>query len=175
MGGGLDSSALVPLLQAQHNDVEGIHFDYGQPAAERELVAVRVIARHYDVQVRSELIRPSLPLSPTGFAYRNAQLALAAAALAEPPSLVALGIHAGTPFYDCSPRFFEALRGMVGDYSQGRVRLVAPWLSYSKRDIVQYALGADLPVSATYSCQTGRDPCRTCLSCRDREVLLESA
>jgi 7-cyano-7-deazaguanine synthase len=104
---------------------------------------------------------------------RNAaliHLALLQITLAE--KFIYIGIHKGTSFYDCSSRFFELCSILVSEQSDGKVRLVAPLLELTKREIVDFAQQIALPFSETYSCQSGREiPCGICLSCLDREAL----
>jgi 7-cyano-7-deazaguanine synthase len=89
-----------------------------------------------------------------------------------PVGIISLGIHAGTPYYDCSPEFMSKMQAIVDGYTRGRVSLAAPFLSWSKWDIYQYSRGNGLPIKLTYSCELGRiQPCGTCRSCADLEVL----
>jgi 7-cyano-7-deazaguanine synthase len=173
MGGGIDSTALIPYLKNKRFELHGLHFDYGQRAAAMERKAVLAVGRYYHTETTSATLRPMIQFGEGGFLYRNATLALAAAQSCSPPCLLAMGIHSGTPFYDCGPAFFELLRSLLGDYSGGTLRLVAPWLNLSKAEVIEAARRERVPLELTYSCQEGGEaPCGSCLSCLDRKVLL---
>jgi 7-cyano-7-deazaguanine synthase len=89
-----------------------------------------------------------------------------------PPQLIALGVHDGTPYYDCGPGFLRDLQSVLDGYAGGAVRLVAPFLSWNKRQIWDFCRLADVPVGLTYSCEKGgAQPCGKCSSCRDRIAL----
>lgn len=172
LGGGIDSTTLIPYLQNEGLEVEGIHFDYGQPAARMERKAVESLARHYRILCHEEVLRPSIRLDSDGFRFRNGILVLVAGQFLSFPSVLAIGIHAGTPFFDCSSSFFERMSSLVVDYTGGTVRLVAPWLDLTKRGVIAMAKREQVPLGLTYSCQIGNEtPCGACLSCKDREGL----
>jgi 7-cyano-7-deazaguanine synthase len=88
------------------------------------------------------------------------------------PGLLAMGLHAGTPHYDCSAEFVAAAGKLVAEHTDGRVSLVAPFVTWTKKDVYDYFVSAGLPITSTYSCEAGREaPCGVCASCRDREAL----
>jgi 7-cyano-7-deazaguanine synthase in queuosine biosynthesis len=81
---------------------------------------------------------------------------------------VALGIHHGTPYADCSPGFVALAQKVFDLYTGGRVRVEAPFASWDKVDIAIYCLKERLPRALSYSCELGLDqPCGRCKSCRD--------
>jgi 7-cyano-7-deazaguanine synthase len=77
--------------------------------------------------------------------------------------------YSGYP--DCRPEYLEAFERMANLATkagvEGRtVKVLAPLLHMSKRDIVQAALQLKAPVALTWSCyRGGRVPCGTCESC----------
>jgi 7-cyano-7-deazaguanine synthase len=104
---------------------------------------------------------------------RNAFFVMAALMACELQSgVIALGIHAGTRYYDCTPAFLESIDRLTAEYTDGRVRTIAPFISWSKGDIFDYYVRAGLPTQLTYSCEAGTEPpCGKCASCRDRKAL----
>ena len=173
LSGGLDSSACLAFFAAQNVTVECLHVSYGQPAAERELAAALAVSRHFSVPL-NVLHWSGSPATSTGLiAGRNAFLLMGALIhIGATPALLALGIHDGTPYFDCSPRFLSALQALFDSYCDGQVRISAPFLAWSKHQIHAYSQRMNLPTGLTYSCETGTDPpCATCLSCQDRHVL----
>jgi 7-cyano-7-deazaguanine synthase len=88
------------------------------------------------------------------------------------PGLLAVGLHAGTPYYDCSEGFFVAMERLVSEHTDSCVTLVAPFLRWHKSDVYEYFRSAELPIDLTYSCEAGTNPpCEKCASCRDRRNL----
>ena len=77
--------------------------------------------------------------------------------------------YSGYP--DCRPEYLEAFERMANLATkagvEGRtVKVLAPLLHMSKRDIVQTAHRLKAPVAQTWSCyRGGRAPCGTCESC----------
>jgi 7-cyano-7-deazaguanine synthase len=87
-------------------------------------------------------------------------------------SVIATGIHAGTGYYDCSEPFLASVNSLAAAQSDGRVSVVAPFATWLKRDIYDYAYNRALPITQTYSCERGSVPsCGLCASCRDRKEL----
>jgi 7-cyano-7-deazaguanine synthase len=77
--------------------------------------------------------------------------------------------YSGYP--DCRPEYLAAFERMANLATkagvEGRtVKVLAPLLHMTKRDIVQAARDLDAPIGLTWSCyRGGRTPCGTCESC----------
>jgi 7-cyano-7-deazaguanine synthase len=173
MSGGIDSSACAHFLLARGYVVEGLFVDYGQAAVGPESRAVAIIADHLGVSFRRISFAGFAPSGSGELVGRNALLVFAALFANRGRSgLLGLGIHAGTPYYDCSGEFFAAADRLVAEHTDGKVAVVAPFVNWPKRDIRDYFISAKLPVGATYSCEVGSEPsCGKCASCRDRRAL----
>jgi 7-cyano-7-deazaguanine synthase len=104
---------------------------------------------------------------------RNAMLIFSALFFTRGKSdLLAIGIHAGTPYFDCSEAFVASAARLVSECTDGCTSLVAPFISWSKKEVFDYFVTAQLPIELTYSCEAGTDPvCGVCASCRDRAAL----
>ena len=90
----------------------------------------------------------------------------------EVSGIIALGIHAGSPYYDCGSRFRDHMKVLVSEYSNGKTQFDAPFINIEKPGICEFGKSHDLPFHLTYSCELGvAPPCGTCPSCKDREVL----
>jgi 7-cyano-7-deazaguanine synthase len=86
--------------------------------------------------------------------------------------ILALGIHSGTGYYDCSAAFMKSMAALVAEHTDGSLILLAPFLDWSKKQVYDYFTGAKLPIELTYSCEAGTNgACAVCNSCRDRSVL----
>lgn len=170
LSGGIDSSCCVAFYRQTGHEVTGVFVDYGQPVREQEEKSSTAIARHYAIPLH--LIRSSGPAQEFEgeIVGRNAFLVFAALLhLPHQIGLLALGIHAGTPYYDCSEHFVGHLNELVSGYSNGQVCVATPFLTWSKRAVYEYCVKSDIPVGLTWSCEIGPSvPCGRCPSCEDR-------
>ena len=173
MSGGLDSAACLDFFTRIHRSVRGLFINYGQPAAHQETVAASRITSHFGVSIRILTIKGASRKNKGEVLGRNALLLSAALAEAGPAvEIIALGVHGGTPYYDCSPSFVETVQRILDGYSNGRIRLMVPFLEWSKSDIWDYCIEQGVPMELTYSCEQGTwPPCGGCISCRDLEAL----
>ena len=173
LSGGLDSAACVAFFREQRFDIEGVFVNYSQAAASWELNAARAVAQHYGIPLRTFSWSGGETKGAGEIVGRNAFLALALAMeLDHKTGLIAVGIHSGTRYYDCSGAFLSSLQGIIDGYTDGRLRIAAPFLEWDKRLIWEYCLKHHVPVGLTYSCESGTTPpCGTCNSCRDFEAL----
>jgi 7-cyano-7-deazaguanine synthase in queuosine biosynthesis len=91
---------------------------------------------------------------------------------AEPDaSVIAMGIHAGTGYRDCSPEFVSLMQSVANFHSDGRTTFVAPFVGWSKREVYDLAAALDVRVEQLHSCETADTPCGACRSCADRALL----
>lgn len=173
LSGGIDSSACLAFFRRIHLDQRALFVDYGQVAALPEERAARAIANHFGVPL-SALRTEGARSKGTGLIPgRNAALLFhALMEIGEHPSLLAIGVHSGTPFFDCSAEFVRTCQSLFTEYTGGTVSIAAPFVDWSKADVFAFAKEAGVPIALTYSCEAGKDPpCRECRSCLDREAL----
>ncbi len=169
--GGLDSTCLIHYYSSSSFKIQGIHFDYGQPACKAEHRAVRRIAKHYGIAIHTRYLRPVINSSPRGEFYgRNLSLILSALSqFKQVQGLISIGIHASSLYYDCSPAFVQQVQAILDGYFRGAIVLDAPFLHFAKDDIVDYARTHQVPIEMTYSCEQHSDyPCGKCPSCKER-------
>jgi 7-cyano-7-deazaguanine synthase len=173
MSGGVDSTACGRFLQRRGASVRGVFIDHGQAAAEREAKALGALAAHLSIEIDTFRLSGAHALGAGELVGRNAMLIFSALFLTRArPGLLAIGIHAGTPYFDCSGAFVDAAARLVSEHTDGKVSLVAPFVNWSKKDVFDYFVSERLPVELTYSCEAGTDPtCGNCSSCRDRRAL----
>ena len=170
--GGVDSSTILWLAAQQGLNPSALFLDYGQPAAGAEAEAVTRICRGLGVSLRRVQF-VSTAFGAGEIRGRNAFL-LHVALLEFPASsgVVALGIHAGTGYADCSPEFMEVIEHSYAFHTGGAITPVAPFLHWSKQDVYSVATKLDLPLAQTYSCEAANHPCGRCRSCLDRRLLV---
>lgn len=173
LSGGLDSSACVAFYKKQQFSISTLFIDYGQAAADKERRASRQLAKYFKVQHRELKLLKSYRKSSGEVRARNAVLMLTALMeITHIHGLIAIGIHSGTPYYDCTSTFINSIQTLFDGYTNGCIRAVAPFAKMTKLEVWQYFLESNVPVQLTYSCQKGGNkPCGRCESCRDRKKI----
>jgi 7-cyano-7-deazaguanine synthase len=173
VSGGIDSAALLEFYLRERFCIRPLFVDFGQPAVKQELRAARAVCRHYGVRLSIMTVRSMVTFSVGEIPGRNAFLLFGAIlAFGMEPRIIALGIHEGPPYYDCTEGFLKSMQTIVDGYAAGRIKVAAPFLKWDKQLIWEFCKKARVPVEATYSCEKGGvRPCGECLSCKDREAL----
>ncbi len=206
LSGGLDSATAAAIALQSGLRVIGLSFDYGQrhrrelDAAE-DIANALNLAEHHTIKVNlgmwggSSLTDQNQTLPTNGLQEniipntyvpgRNTVFIAIGLSLAEARGAdrLVLGVNAvdysGYP--DCRPDYLEAYQTLANLSSRaGREghgpRLWAPLVEWSKRKIVEEALGMGVPIERTWSCYQGGDvPCGVCDSCRIRDDALRAA
>ncbi len=107
--------------------------------------------------------------------FRNGLFLSAAAsvALSKDCSVLYYGAHhddaAGNAYPDCSEAFYRAMDEALRTGSGGQLHLKAPFINWTKADVVREGLRLAVPYELTWSCyEGGEKPCGKCGTCRDR-------
>lgn len=174
LSGGVDSALVASLLTESGRTVSALFVDYGQPASRAERAASTAVAAHLGLVWREVGVVGLVVPASGEIAGRN-DLLLATAAAAAPGCDVALGVHAGTGYADCSPAHRDAWQALLDRQHGGTVRLLAPLIDLGKPEVLALALDSGVPYGLTHSCEAGDVACGRCRSCRDREVLVGGA
>ena len=195
LSGGLDSTTLAAWIRAEHpgDPVESVTFLYGQKHAV-ELEAAQDVARAFGFAHRVvELPRIAgsaltdadrdLPLgrdlasvmgvAPSYVPARNLLFLASLASLADTdgPATLWFGVHrddhAGYP--DTRPEFVAAADEAVRLGTQHGLRVRAPFVTWSKAEILRWGLAHHVPYVLTHSCYQGvRPACGVCDTCQAR-------
>src|SRR5262245_17874617 len=178
LSGGLDSMTLAAHALAAGFRVIGCHVHYGQPAAVQEEESARAWAEAHEC-----------PFALIKFTYPGPALSALRAPLGEPgPRVVpgrnallvsaalsvAASIHAPRVWFgataddfadypDCRPQWVEAM-SRVGEVAYG-VEVGAPFLAYTKADVVRRARQLAVDVATTWSCYRPTDAGKPCGGC----------
>lgn len=160
----------LQLLQCAGHNVSAIFVDYGQLAAKQEIMAARQIAGYFNTPLKEVRISLNKTFGAGEVKYRNGSLIFVGAMAASPDTdNLVIGIHAGTPYPDCSDNFVSSVSEALSKSTEQSYTLIVPVRSWLKSQIVAYAVKENLPISLTYSCESGgHSPCGTCDSCKDR-------
>jgi 7-cyano-7-deazaguanine synthase len=193
--GGLDSTVLVYDLLAQGDELKLLSIDYGQRHAKEIEFAART-AKTLNVEHRVADLRAIRPLLagssltskdiavPEGHyaeetmkatVVPNRNMIMLAVAAGWAISLrfdrIAFGAHAGdhTIYPDCRAEFADAMDHAVGLADWHKVRLIRPFVSLSKTDIVRRGMALQVPFAETWSCYKGaQKQCGRCGTCVER-------
>lgn len=170
--GGIDSTACIHYYIERGYTVSVMHIDYGQKAFKPEKAALQSICAYFEIAYQS-LCFHGIPWSTSNtdeIVGRNLLLAAIGIAAYDPThGLIAMGIHAGSDYIDCSPDFQYQLSGLAQLLTRYHVDFDFPFGSWFKQDIVEYCKIHNVPIQLTYSCtKSDDDPCGSCSSCLDR-------
>lgn len=172
--GGIDSTACLFFYKSLGYNVEPIFIDYGQKSAYKEFAAAAAISSRYHFQLKKIKTNIRIDESKPEILGRNAFFITTALLLAKDhTSMIALGIHSGTNYIDCSLQFIDKMQEIVDLYATQKIlRLGVPFIDWTKSDVFNYCLINKIPLELTYSCELGLDqPCGKCLSCLDLKKL----
>lgn len=173
LSGGIDSAACVDYYLREGFFPIAIFIDYGQAAMKKEYESAKRIAKYYNIKLDVVKANMSNRFGQGEIKGRNAFFILVA--LMKCPTfsgLISLGIHAGVPYYDSTVQFVSDMKTLLDGYTDGRVRIDAPFLDWGKPMIYEYCRKNDVPIRLTYSCERGESPpCGRCRSCLDRKAL----
>ena len=173
LSGGIDSALCAQLYKNQGFLVETLFIDYGQLAATKEADSALKVAKHLSVPIKNISLKGIHTKMQGEIGGRNAFLLfIALMAFSQKSGIIGIGLHSGTPYYDCSEEFVNRIQDVFDRYTDGCVKIGAPFLNWSKAEIWNYFCRTGIPFQLTYSCERGlQQPCGKCLSCKDLEKL----
>lgn len=127
-----------------------------------------------------QLEQADTKLVSTYVPFRNGLFLSSAAsmALSLECSVLYYGAHhddwAGNAYPDCSREFVAAMNNAIMEGTGGELHMEAPFVEWSKVDIVKKGLELNVPYELTWSCYEGGDkPCGVCATCIDRKRAFE--
>ena len=198
MSGGLDSSVLLHFIVKKigiaPSAVMAISFDYGQRHKQELDLAIyqanKLGVKHiimslpiHQVFKNSALLDSSLELPEDHYTHENQKITVVpnrnmimlsiAAGLAESlgAARVYYGAHANDRaiYPDCRPEFVKALEEAILLGTYGKPRLLAPFIDWTKAEIVREGADAGVDFSKTWSCyRGGKKACGKCATCQER-------
>jgi 7-cyano-7-deazaguanine synthase len=203
--GGMDSATAAFEARERGYDLYFLHTSYGQNTETKEFESAQQQADRLDVEdflhvetehltrigessltddeidvEEADLDSDEVPSSYVPF--RNANLLSMAVSYAEANDCDAIfmGAHSEdfSGYPDCRPAFFEAFQQVidVGTKAETEIDLVAPFVEWSKTDIVERGLELEVPYELTWSCYRDEAPaCGTCDACAFRLQAFQNA
>ncbi len=141
---------------------------------------------HSDAEIPEESYASQLektdgkPVS-TYVPFRNGLFLSSAASIAisKGCDVIYYGAHsddaAGNAYPDCSDAFNDAMSDAIYIGSGEQLRIEAPFVKWTKADVVKKGLELKVPYEYTWSCYEGGDkPCGKCGTCIDRAKAFEA-
>ena len=170
--GGIDSTACLQYYIQRGFKVRLLHIDYGQKPFKPERSALQSVCEYFGLEYRWLALRGIQWSLRRSDEILGRNLFLAAAGLASfhaSRGLVAMGIHSGNDYADCSIEFQDQLRVVSQVSSRYLVDFDFPFGSWLKHEIIEYCRSNVTPVWLTYSCVTSESSaCGKCDSCLER-------
>lgn len=173
LSGGIDSTACINYYLSQKFKPLGLFIDYGQTVAKKEIESAKKVSKYYKIKLDILKISMDRKFKDGEVKGRNALLLFAALTkYSDFTGIISLGIHAGVSYYDTSEHFISDMQKIFANYSDGQIKLDAPFIKWDKPMIYQYCMDNHVPIELTYSCEkSGKKPCGQCNSCLDRSKL----
>jgi 7-cyano-7-deazaguanine synthase len=191
--GGVDSTTLLYQHWTYGDKVICVFFDYGQKHI-KEKAAARLISKKLNVQMieidLSNVMPKIAPCALTGFGeIENGEyektikssvvpnrnmifLSFAiSVAISNGFEFVSYGAHSGDHeiYYDCRKEFIDSISNSALLCHEGGIRIITPFSSISKSEIVRIGLSLGIHYEETWSCYNGGlKHCGACGTCIER-------
>jgi 7-cyano-7-deazaguanine synthase len=166
---------------AAHYQVEAIYLDLAGIFVYSECSLLEhskeeIPKEDYAAQLKKSNGKPVSTYVP----FRNGLFLSSAAsiALSKGCSIIYYGAHsddaAGNAYPDCSAAFNQAMNEAIYEGSGKQLQIKAPFVSWTKAEVVKKGIELNVPYEFTWSCYEGGDrPCQTCGTCIDRAKAFE--
>ena len=171
LSGGVDSTALIQYYKDQGANISAYFINYNQDSIESENISVEKIVKYFNIPLRKISLGYKIKKNNFEYTMRNSLfINIVASTIEEDVDIIAMGIHNGTDYYDCSKKFISTMQDILDGYFKGKVNIDVPFIDWYKNDIFRYARTKDIPIEMTYSCEKQSfTPCGNCPSCIDRK------
>lgn len=203
LSGGMDSTTLAYdiVKSDKYDEVHAISYDYGQTHS-KELECAKITASklrlrsHHIVDlsdlghILSSALTGNVPVPDGAYDAENQKLTVvpnrnmimlsiaAGYAMSIGATDLYYGAHSGDHFIymDCRPEFVDAMNAVLAISHITPVRVIVPYLHYSKGNIVAKGSLLKVPWLDTWTCyKGGKEPCGKCGSCDERAKAFEFA
>lgn len=198
LSGGMDSTTLAYVARDMGYEILALHMNYSQRTEKKERECAIKIAEHLDaadfVEISldyfekfgaSSLTDKNIPVEKgalgkvdepnTYVPFRNANLISIATSYCEARNgdAIFIGVQSGdhTGYPDCTPEFIDAMQRVItiGTQTTKDIKLLTPFVSMNKTDILRTGLALGVPYEDTWSCYSDDDAaCGVCSSCLAR-------
>ncbi|OGU14330.1 MAG: 7-cyano-7-deazaguanine synthase QueC [Ignavibacteria bacterium GWB2_35_12] len=195
MSGGMDSALCAGIAQRDGYKMAALHLNYKQRTESRELKAFSDLSEHFNAKDKlvvnvehlfliggSSLTDKNITVEKAGLSrkeipqsyvpFRNANILSIAVSWAEVLGAKAIYIGAtqadSSGYPDCRKEFFDAFQEAInkGTKPETEIKIMAPLINMTKKDIVLLGKKLKIPFKLTWSCyQEEEIACGECDSC----------
>jgi 7-cyano-7-deazaguanine synthase len=195
LSGGMDSALCAAIAKKEGWKIAALHLNYKQRTEKRELHSFNQLADYYNAKYKlivdinylsqiggSSLTDSNIEVSvgnfdsndiPTSYVpFRNANFLAIATSWAEVIGANAVYIGANQLDYsgypDCRSEFYDSFQKVIetGTKPETNIKIIAPIINFTKKDIVVKGSELGLPFNLTWSCYKNNDKaCGVCDSC----------
>ena len=177
--GGVDSSTLLALAVKRFGaeNVFALSISYGQ-RHEKEIESAKAVAAHYGVEQRFLDLSAIFADSDCSLLEHSSQDVPEESYAEQIDEADGSTVSTYVPFRNglflsSAASMALSLGASVG--TAGQLHMEAPFVSWSKADIVKCGLELDVPYELTWSCYEGGErPCGKCGTCIDRNRAFEA-
>jgi len=199
ISGGLDSSVILSIACQRHDDVYAISYDYGQKHNKELLYAGYQIDNYDNIEDHKFVdIKFFKDVAPTSsltnndikvahardvlgdaqtvnyVPFRNMMMLSIACSYAE--SVGANSVYHGSAlvdsqagYWDGSSEFLEQINNLTALNRKNRIKIEAPLIQLSKKEIINLGLYNGVNFKDTWTCYEGKDlACGYCTACSSR-------
>ncbi len=193
LSGGMDSATCLAIAKLVSNKVEAVTFHYGQQHS-KEIKCAENLSDFYNIKLHkidlgdlaqkfnTALARNSnIPIPDkategvpaTYVPFRNTIMLSIACGLAEGNGFERVFYGANIIDYsgypDCRPEFIDSYNQLIDNATKESLRVEAPILYLTKKNVVQLGSTLGVPWESTWSCYRGGEKaCGSCPSCEYR-------
>lgn len=191
LSGGIDSTTLLYSLIDKNYDIIALSFNYGQKAVE-ELRRANKICKLNNIKHEIIDIKDLATVFSSSSLINENNRNTDSPSDTVVPSRNTILLSLATAYAisnNCSEIYYGAIKDDVGDYPDTTLEFLkqmnelnkvnnyeyipikAPFINYSKEEVIRKALEYDVPIDLTFSCyQPNEDnsPCGECISCKSR-------
>ena len=199
ISGGLDSSVILSIVCKEHDDVYAITYDYGQKHNKELLYAGCQVDQYKNIEDHKIVdikffkdIAPTSSLTNNNIKvahardvlgdaqtvnyvpFRNMMMLSIACSYAE--SVGANSVYHGSAlvdsqagYWDGSSEFLEQINNLTALNRKNRIKIEAPLIQLSKKEIINLGLDNGVEFKDTWTCYEGKDlACGYCTACSSR-------
>ncbi|WP_111710180.1 7-cyano-7-deazaguanine synthase QueC [Lutibacter citreus] len=199
LSGGIDSTTLLAKLASENYKITCLSFNYNQRnRIELDLASQNSkkynVSKHIIIDISNDLFESSalvnkeLDVLGSGIDYQGNErvntyvpfrnMVFTTMALSKAESMgvkkifIAVNKDDSRDYWDCRPSFFNQLNS-ISDLNSA-IKIITPFINYSKKEIVKIAKELDVDLSNTVSCYQPNDKeeCGVCLSCMIKQEAL---